>query len=843
MAEDKGCIGHGEPMTEIAVIVLCFNQGRTIEKAVDSALSQTRTPAEIVLIDDGSTDILTIQTIAALRRPGLRVVRIENRGTAGARNYGARLTSSNYLVFLDGDDILERTYFEKAGTLLDTRPELGVIACTLHAFEGADYVWTPPPFNFVDGFARGTPPVTSMIRRTVFDSVGGFDESFGLFEVLDFWLSVLEQGHKAEMIAEPMLKYRVRTLSNYYSIIQPEIWLERRNAIMAKHRKTIEQHGLPILYSIETFILEQRKYHQDLEEKKKTLEREIEDLNSHINELGHSLKKIGEPIIDWGDFDHPEPLSTFWGIERGAPIDRYYINKFLDKNRMDIHGHVIEIKDGGYTYRYGDNRVETCDVLDINSANKSATIIADLSRADCIPPDMFDCFILTQTIHIIYDVKRALAHAYRILKPGGILLCTLPSTCRVNCEDGGLDAGDYWRFTEASVRRIFAEIFPPEAFEVSVKGNVKACVAFLEGLAAEEVAPGMLDHTDPWHPLLFCVRGVKPHHTPGSETIRPYPLPIQHKRPGGAILFYHRIAMLAPDPHALCIAPNLFRDHMCHLRDHYRPISLNDLVAGMKNGELPERALAVTLDDGYLDALDNAAPVLVELGIPATFFVSTDRLHEQHETWQDTLVQILLSGALIPPLLNIAYKGRTLVIPTTTIGERTKAFEQINEMCWDLSFEDRTEIVASVCRWSCLDCQTRNTHRLMTADEVLRLSEQPGLSIGCHGIHHLCLPAQPLPLQQREVVESKYILESLLKKTVDAFSYPYGEYDHRTEAVVRSAGFDSALTTREGIIYPSDNLWRLARNEAGAWPLPRFADWLHWIFTNKNEKPDTPHPL
>ncbi|MFH1742243.1 MAG: polysaccharide deacetylase family protein, partial [bacterium] len=518
------------------------------------------------------------------------------------------------------------------------------------------------------------------------------------------------------------------------------------------------------------------------------------------------------------------------GVERGTPVDRYYIHKFLDRNRLDIHGRVLEIKDAGYTSRFGDDRVEVRDVLDINPANKSATIIADLSRADSIPSDTFDCFILTQTIHIIYDVKGALAHAYRILKPGGVLLCTLPSTCRINCEDGGLDAGDYWRFTEASVRRLFAEIFPPEAFEVFVHGNVMACVAFLEGLAADEIASDRLDQTDPWHPLLFCVRGVKPHHRGDSETAKPSRLPIRHERPSGAILFYHRVAALEPDPHALCIAPDLFRAHMCHLRDHYRPFALDDLVARMKNKELPERAVVVTLDDGYLDALDNAAPILMELGIPATFFVSTNRLHEEHETWQDTLARILFSEASLPPVLTIQYNGRTLVLPTTTTSERTNAFEQINGLCWNLSFEDRNEIVAYVCRWSGLELHARKTHRLMTADEIRRISEKPGLSIGCHGIHHLCLPAQPLPLQQREVVESKYVLESLLKKPVSAFSYPYGENDCETEAVVRSAGFDSAFTTRDGMIYPCDNLWRLARNEIGSWPMARFADWLHKIF-------------
>ena len=124
----------------------------------------------------------------------------------------------------------------------------------------------------------------------------------------------------------------------------------------------------------------------------------------------------------------------------------------------------------------------------------------------------------------------------------------------------------------------------------------------------------------------------------------------------------------------------------------------------------------------------------------------------------------------------------------------------------------------------------------MTADEIRRLSEKPGLSIGCHGIHHLCLPAQPLPIQQREVVESKYILESLVKKPVGAFSYPYGVNDEQTAAVVRSAGFDLAVTTREGLVHRTDPRWRLARNEVKAWAPDRFAEWVRGIFeANKRE--------
>ena len=122
---------------------------------------------------------------------------------------------------------------------------------------------------------------------------------------------------------------------------------------------------------------------------------------------------------------------------------------------------------------------------------------------------MFDCFILTQTLHLIYDVRGALSHACRILKPGGVLLCTAPSVSRISYEDGGRDR-DYWRFTEASLRELFLEVLPPECFEVTAFGNVLACAAFLYGLAPDELRREELDTLDPWFPLLFGVRAVKP---------------------------------------------------------------------------------------------------------------------------------------------------------------------------------------------------------------------------------------------------------------------------------------------------------------------------------------------
>jgi SAM-dependent methyltransferase len=212
--------------------------------------------------------------------------------------------------------------------------------------------------------------------------------------------------------------------------------------------------------------------------------------------------------VNWGDLRRVTPISNVWGLDRGGPLDRYYIKNFLERNRADITGHVLEVKDPWCTDTYGTG-VTHVDVLDIDAANERATIVADLSTPGSVPIDAFDCFVFTQTLHIIYDIRAVLSNVYRLLKPEGVVLCTLPAVSRINYEDGGLESGDFWRFTSASVRRLFGEFFAPDSYEVAGFGNVLTCVAFLHGLSPDELTRDELDFVDPWFPLIYCVRAVK----------------------------------------------------------------------------------------------------------------------------------------------------------------------------------------------------------------------------------------------------------------------------------------------------------------------------------------------
>ena len=213
--------------------------------------------------------------------------------------------------------------------------------------------------------------------------------------------------------------------------------------------------------------------------------------------------------VRWSDLARVAPFSRSWGFDRGLPIDRHYIRHFLEQHAADIHGRVLEVKDANYAKMLGADRIATIDVIDVDPQNPHATIVTDLADASGVESNRFDCFILTQTVHIIFDAAAAIREAARLLDGGGVLLCTIPAVSRVSDEDGGLDGGDYWRMTRAAVVRLFHGAFLPDDVHVATYGNVRTCAAFLYGLAAEELNARDLSVHDPWFPLIHCIRAVK----------------------------------------------------------------------------------------------------------------------------------------------------------------------------------------------------------------------------------------------------------------------------------------------------------------------------------------------
>jgi SAM-dependent methyltransferase len=202
------------------------------------------------------------------------------------------------------------------------------------------------------------------------------------------------------------------------------------------------------------------------------------------------------------------PASREFAFDRGCPIDRYFIERFLERHSADIRGHVLEIGDRGYTLKFGGKRVIKSDVLHAVAGNPEATILGDLAAGKGLPRGAFDCLILTQTLHVIYDIHSAVENVQRMLKTGGVALVTIPVISQISRYDTER-WGDYWRMTPLAVRRLLEEVFPAKNLTIEAHGNVRLAAAYLYGLAAEEIPASVLAEADPDYPLIVCARAKK----------------------------------------------------------------------------------------------------------------------------------------------------------------------------------------------------------------------------------------------------------------------------------------------------------------------------------------------
>jgi SAM-dependent methyltransferase len=210
--------------------------------------------------------------------------------------------------------------------------------------------------------------------------------------------------------------------------------------------------------------------------------------------------------VEWGALRRTEPFSRNWGEERGLPADRPYIQRFVERHADDIHGDVLEVEGSLYTARYGGDRVTTAHVLDIDPSNPKATVVGDLAASGTLAPESLDCAVLTQTLQFVNDAQGAIANLYRALRPGGVLLLTVPSISHLE-----QTWDDLWRWTPLGFERFLEGVLPAEAErELTAHGNVLTAVAFLYGLAAEDLTGAEYDADDSMYPLVLCARIRKP---------------------------------------------------------------------------------------------------------------------------------------------------------------------------------------------------------------------------------------------------------------------------------------------------------------------------------------------
>jgi glycosyltransferase involved in cell wall biosynthesis len=232
----------------ISVLMPCFNDGAFIPEAIQSVVDQTISDAEIVVVDDGSTDAATLATLERLHAPRTTVLRTSNRGLPAARNLAARHATGSVFCALDADDRLAPTWFERALGILDARPDVAFVSHWLQTFGDESWTWTPASCELAALLARNTINGAALVRREAFEAVGGYDEAMREgCEDWDFWLRLVERGFRGEIIPEILFFYRRRSASMSRTMTMSGAYERPLAALVAKHETAYRAHLLDVL--------------------------------------------------------------------------------------------------------------------------------------------------------------------------------------------------------------------------------------------------------------------------------------------------------------------------------------------------------------------------------------------------------------------------------------------------------------------------------------------------------------------------------------------------------------------------------------------------------------------
>lgn len=296
------------------------------------------------------------------------------------------------------------------------------------------------------------------------------------------------------------------------------------------------------------------------------------------------------------------------------------------------------------------------------------------------------------------------------------------------------------------------------------------------------------------------------------------------------ILGYHRVAKEPTDPFSLCVSPENFRQQLDVILQYGRPTGLGDLVEAMASDARLDRSVVVTFDDGYLDVLTNARPLLERARVPATAFVIAGLLGR--EFWWDALWRTLQTADRLPDRLCLPMDGGALewASPNPHTEARRDLLSKLHVRLVPLSDERRQEALGELTSWAGVRAEKPTTRRALEPDEVIELARGDLIEVGAHGSTHASLPALDADRQRSEIQGSKTYLERLIGRPVVSFSYPHGRWSPQTAAIVRGSGYTRACTSTNDLVRPDSDRFELPRFWVPDWDGARFSRWLaRWL--------------
>lgn len=260
------------------------------------------------------------------------------------------------------------------------------------------------------------------------------------------------------------------------------------------------------------------------------------------------------------------------------------------------------------------------------------------------------------------------------------------------------------------------------------------------------------------------------------------------------VLCYHKICNLDRDWNGIETSPDTFCRQMEYIHRTYGFASSEELTDD-KN----DKRVVLTFDDGFEDNYTNALPIIQMYRIPALFFIVTETIDTQRETWCNELIRMILEGREYLDEFRFSDNGEMKLFPTETVEQRLDLYRYFRNIMPGLNSEKRNEIFHLLEEWVGSErlCR-RTTHRMMSGKQIRDLSGKENILIGCHTVSHPSLGLLTEEQQRYEILQSKRTLEEIIGKPADQFAYPFGginDYNVTTMDILESYNFKRAYST------------------------------------------------
>ncbi|MEI7474106.1 MAG: glycosyltransferase [bacterium] len=296
--------------------------------------------------------------------------------------------------------------------------------------------------------------------------------------------------------------------------------------------------------------------------------------------------------------------------------------------------------------------------------------------------------------------------------------------------------------------------------------------------------------------------------------------------PKALVLIYHRVGDLENDPQNLSISAEKFEAQMKYLKENYKVISLKELTKDLKKKKIKHNSVVITFDDGYADNLYNAKPILEKYNIPATVFITGEMINSNKEYWWDELEKIFVSDktSIFKPL-SVEINNKIYHWNINNKLDAISVYNQLHPLIKYTSNEERKNILNFLLNWADTQIEGRASHRAMTDNEIIDLSLGGLIEIGAHTVSHCVLTQETEERQLFEIIESKKILEKILNKNIESFSYPFGtseDANDKTANLVKNCGFENGIANEQDFVTNIDNPYLIPRRLIRNWDLNEF---------------------